>query len=272
MSFRYGLMEAFTMHHTDTTYGVPCKDRLALIQKARDLGFDGVEFGLDMDFLEDPFLREHSYQQELRELAEEWGVENRSLCLHLLNYQEHSPASEEPAHRETAITLLEDAMQACHQSGISVLLLPFFGPAALRTQERIDHLIREMRELAPTAESLGLCLALETSLEAPAMRQIVDAIGSSAVQVYFDTGNGTIYDYDLVREVEILADNIAQVHIKNHPAAPKLLEGKVSFPPVIEALQGVDFQGYLVLELPAADEGIVQANLQALKGMVAASR
>ena len=50
---KYGLMESFTMHHSDRQYGVVCPDRVALFAKAQALGFDGIEFGLDRDYAQD---------------------------------------------------------------------------------------------------------------------------------------------------------------------------------------------------------------------------
>ena len=260
-------MQAFTMHHTNTMYGTPCEDRMALIRKAHQLGFDAVEFGVDLDYAQDPLIQDTAYQKSLREQSEQMQIEPRSLCLHLLNYQEHSPASEQADHRQTSRQLLQQAINTCQAIGASVILMPFFGTAVLRTPEHTDRLIHEMQHHAAMAESLNVCLALETSLEAPVMRRIIEAIGSPAIQCYFDTGNAAIYEYDLMREVQILGDTIAQVHIKNQPASPVLTDGRVDFAPVLKALRQVGFAETLVLELPASDEQTMQANLATLKQM-----
>ena len=278
---KYGLMELFQMHHSETRYGVASSDRLELFGKAKALGFDGIEFGLQSEcssegtawefrrnstYAEDPlWTGEGDLRQALKEASDKTGVEARSLCLHLLNYRENSPASEDAAHRVKARQILEGAMEACHEIGASVILVPFFGTATLETREQMDQLVSEMRSYAPLAESLGVCLALETTLDAPTTCDILEEIHSEAVQVYFDTGNTAGRGYDILREIQYLGGRIVQVHIKDSPAIPSLENGRVDFRRVIQTLQGIGYQDYLVLELPTLDDETMQASLSYLK-------
>jgi sugar phosphate isomerase/epimerase len=266
---KYGLMELFQMHHSDTRYGVPASDRIELFGKAKAMGFAGIEFGLGLDYAEDPlWAGKGSLRRAIGEASAETGVAARSICLHLFNYREYSPASEEAAHRAQGREILEGALAACREIGASVILVPFFGTAALETRERIEHLVAEMRSCAPLAESLGVCLGLETTLEASALCAVVDRIDSEAVQVYFDTGNTAGLGYDVTREIEQLGSRIAQLHIKDHPSVPVLGEGEVDFGCAIRALHTVGFDDYLVLELPTLDDGAMQSSLAYLRGIV----
>jgi L-ribulose-5-phosphate 3-epimerase len=270
---KYALMESFQMHHSDTQYGVVCSNRIELFRKAKELGFDGIEFGLNRDYAQDPlWTGEGVLREAMREASAETGVEARSLCLHLFNYREFSPASEDPAHRRTARQILEQAMAACHAIGASVILVPFFGTATLETRERIEHLAHEMRSCASTAESLGICLGLETSLDASATLAILAQIESNAVQVYFDTGNAAGLNYEVVQEIQDLQGQIAQAHVKDHPTTPVLGSGGIDFQRVIQALCQIGFQDYLVLELPTSDDATMQANLSYLKRLVETER
>ena len=270
---KYGLMELFQMHHSETRYGVVSSDRLELFEKAKTLGFDGIEFGLQSDYVEDPlWTGEGDLRWVLKEASSTTGVEARSLCLHLLNYRENSPASEDAAHRAKARQILEGAMEACHEIGASVILVPFFGTATLETREQMDQLVSEMRSYAPLAESLGVCLALETTLDAPTTCGILDEIHSKAVQVYFDTGNTAGRGYDVLREIQHLGRRIAQVHIKDSPTIPSLKNGRVDFRRVIQTLQGIGYQDYLVLELPTLDDETMQASLSYLKRLAESER
>jgi sugar phosphate isomerase/epimerase len=263
---RYGLMESFQMHHTDTQYGVSSSDRIGLFSKARELGFDGIEFGLNRDYAHDPlWVGEGDLRGAIAEACSLTGVEARSLCLHLFNYQEYSPASEDAAHRATARRILDQAMVACHEIGAHVVLVPFFGTSRLETDERIARLMNEMRSCAATAESLGICLALETSLEAAATVALLEGIASDAVHVYFDTGNAAGLGYDVVQEINHLGKRIVQVHVKDHPAVPVLGSGEVDFQQALGALREIGFQDYLILELPTSDDNVTRANLSRLR-------
>jgi len=259
-------MESFYMHHSDTQYGVACSDRVELFAKAQQLGFDGIEFGLSRDYAQDPlWTGQGDLRQAMGSASLETGVEARSLCLHLFNYEEYSPASQDPAHRATGRRIVEGAMEACSEIGASVILVPFFGTGGLRTPDQTSHLVSEMRGLADIAESLGVCLALETALAASTVLGILDRIGSAAVGAYFDVANTAGLDHDVVQEIRELGSRIVQVHIKEHPRTLVLGSGEIGFPQVAQALRQIGYDDYLVVEQPTSDDAVAQANLSYLR-------
>jgi sugar phosphate isomerase/epimerase len=269
---KYGIMARFRMYNTKVSYGLapPDGDRILLFSKAGELGFQGIEFGIDLDYREDPlWTDEGNMREEMREAARTTGVEAASICLHLLNYKENSPASDYAEHRKTAGEIIRNTIEACAHIGAAVILLPFFGTAALRSEEQIQRLIDEMKKLAPIAEDKSVCLALETNLNAADMVRIVEAIGSDYAQVYFDTGNTAGIGYDIVQEIEGLGKYIAQVHIKDNPSTRMLGEGDIDFEAAIKALKKVGFKVYLILETPSTDDSVVAAaeNLVYMKGI-----
>jgi sugar phosphate isomerase/epimerase len=258
---KYGIMEGFRMYNTQVSYGlIPEGDRVSLFPKAGEIGFQGIEFGIGLDYREDLlWTGEGNLRQAMREASQTTGVEAASICLHLLNYKEYSPASDNSEHRETAGEIIRNSIEACAHIGASVILLPFFGTAALKSEEQIQLLIDEMKMLSPIAEGKGVCLALETSLNAADMARIVEAIGSDYVQVYFDTGNAAGIGYNIIQEIEGLGKHIVQIHIKDHPSTQMLGEGNIDFEAAINALKKVDFRGYLMLETPSTDDSVAAA-------------
>jgi len=257
---KYGIMESFRMHNSQTEYGLrPDGNRASIFSKAGKLGFQGIEFGIGLDYKEDPLWTGNGdMRQAMREAAQTTGVEAASICLHLLNYKENSPASSEAEHREAAGEIIGKTIEACAYIGASVILVPFFGTAALKSEEQIQHLISEMEELSHIAEDKGVCLGLETSLDAEDMLRIVEAVDSDYVQVYFDTGNTAGIGYDIVQEIEQLGEHIVQTHIKDNPSGT-LGEGRIDFKAAIDAFRKVGFNGYLMLETPAIDDSAAAA-------------
>jgi sugar phosphate isomerase/epimerase len=268
---KYGIMEAFRMHSTQMEYGLAADgDRVSLFSKAGELGFQGVELGIGLDYREDPlWTGVGELRQEMKEAAQATGVEAASICLHLLNYREHSPASDAAEHRETADEIIRKTIEACAHIGASVILVPFFGTASLKSEEQTQRLIDEMRRLSPIAEDKTVCLGLETSLNATDMLRIIEAIGSDCVQVYFDTGNTAGIGYDIVQETEALGKHIVQTHIKDSSGGT-LGEGKIDFEAAIGAFKRVGFGGYLMLETPSRADSAEAAveNLGYIKGVV----
>jgi len=257
---KYGIMENFWMHHSQNEYGLASDgDRVSLFSKAKNLGFQGIEFGIDLNYRDDPlWTGDGDLRQAMKETAQTTGVEAASICLHLLNYAENSPASDNAKYRQTADEIIRKTIEACAHIGASVILLPFFGTGELKSEKQIQRLIGEMKKLAPVAENAGVCLALETSLSAPDMVRIVDAVNSDRVQVYFDTGNAAVIGYDIVQEIEELDGRIVQAHIKDSPSGT-LGEGQINFGTAVEALKKVGFAGYLMLETPSTDDSVAGA-------------
>jgi len=268
---KYGVMEGFRMHSSQTEYGLnPEGDRTSLFPKAKELGFHGVELGIGLDYREDPlWTGQGGARQAIKLEARRTGVGAASMCLHLLNYDEHRPASGNAEHREAGRGIILKALEACGAIGASVMLIPFFGTAALKSEKQTRRLIDEMRALSPVAEERGVCLALETSLEAPRLVRVIESIGSDHVKAYFDTGNTASKGYDVAREITALGGLIAQVHVKDHPSRT-LGEGDIDFAGAIAALEETGFDGYLVLETPSLDDSVGSAsgNLAYLRRVV----
>jgi sugar phosphate isomerase/epimerase len=258
---KYGVMENFRMHHSQREYGLQSmSDRPWLFHKAKELGFHGVELGIGLNYRDDPpWTDDGRMRQSIKEEVHRTGTEAASICLHLLNYEENSPASVKAEYRDTAHEIISKTLDACAHIGASVILVPFFGTAMLKSEEQIRHLITEMKRLSTIAENKGVVLALETSLNAPDMVRIVEAIGSDYVQVYYDIGNMAGMDYDVVQEIETLNGRIAQVHVKDSPSGT-LGEGRINFSAVIGALKDIGFNDYLVLETPSLDDSIKTAS------------
>jgi len=257
---KYGVMEGFRMHHSETEYGLnPDGGRTSLFLRAGELGFHGVELGIGLDYREDSlWTGRGGARQAIEREARRTGVEAASICLHLLNYDENSPVSGNAGHRETGREIIRNSIEACAQIGASVILVPFFGTALLKSEEQMQRLVDEMRGLSPLAEERGVCLALETSLEAAELARVIEAVDSSHVKAYFDTGNTAACGLDVAREITALGGLIAQIHVKDYPSRT-LGEGDIDFNGAIAALKKTGFDGYLVLETPSQDDMIAAA-------------
>ncbi len=269
---KYGIMEGFKSFSSGFELGlVSSGDRCSLFSKALNLGFEGIEFGLGRDYQEDPlWTGAGDLRERMRTAAEETGVEAASICLHLLNHEEYSPASEKVAYRRRGNNIVRNAVEACAHIGARVILVPFFGTASLESEGHIQRLIGGMRSLSSLAEERGVCLALETSLKAAEVTRIVKAIDSEYVQVYFDIGNAVTRGYNVVEEIEGQGKQIVQVHVKDSPSRKMLGEGQVDFTAATSALRRVGFEGYLMLETPSTNDSETAAarNLAYLKRIV----
>jgi sugar phosphate isomerase/epimerase len=134
-----------------------------------------------------------------------------------------------------------------------VLLLPFFGRWALKTQAEMQYTGDALRDLAPEAEKAQVILGLEDTISAEDNVRIMERSRSKNVLVYYDVGNSTEAGFDIVKEIRWLGkDRICQFHLKDNPHY--LGEGSIQFLPVMHAIRDIGFSGYANLETDAHAE------------------
>jgi len=239
---KYGIM--------DTMLGRKGEELFEVTQK---IGFAGVELDLSS---KDNFIWSQRGRKELKELAILHGVEIPSICLGIL--KNYGLANTESKKRDFARKLVAKAVPIAADIGAKVLLLPFFAPAAkITSKEEICNTIKELKNCCSIAEDHGVTLGLETTLSAKEILEIVEAVSSNFVKVYYDIGNAVGFGYDPAEEIRELGSKIAQIHIKDKVIQGEkvvtckfLGEGNVDFIQVKKAIKEINYNGYLILELP----------------------
>jgi sugar phosphate isomerase/epimerase len=131
-----------------------------------------------------------------------------------------------------------------------ILMLVLFGKCALETREEMDAVVGPLKELAREAERAKVTLGFENTIRAEDDIRILDAVGSRALQIYYDIGNATnLYHEDPLKALRLLGRNrICQVHVKDKGY---LGEGAVDVAGAVRVLEEVNWRGYLVLETGA---------------------
>jgi sugar phosphate isomerase/epimerase len=166
-----------------------------------------------------------------------------------------------------------DSIRLTHALGTKVLLLPFFGPWALKTKAEMDHVGDALRDLGPEAAKAGVILGIEDTISAEDNVRIMERSKSSSVLVYYDVGNSTLAGFDPVKEIRWLGkDRICQIHLKDNPHY--LGEGNIQFAPILRAIRDVGFSGFANLETDAPSRQIeadLSRNLTYIRNLMAQS-
>lgn len=169
-----------------------------------------------------------------------------------------------------AVNWVHDSIRLTKALGTHVLLLPFFGKWALRTQAEMDYTADALRELGPEAERAGVVLGVEDTISAKDNARILDRAKSGAVKVYYDVGNSTIAGFNPVEEIRWLGkDRICQFHLKDNPHL--LGEGSISFAPILRAIDEIGFHGFANLETdsrPNRLEADLSRNLEYIQSLM----
>jgi L-ribulose-5-phosphate 3-epimerase len=252
-----------------TDWNLKQTGKLEAIALAKQLGFDGVQVsigrgtaGMERLPLADPELQQ-KYLAESKRI----GLPITSLCLDVLH--RNGLKSDPLGARWVA-----DSIPIAKALGVKVILLPFFGNWALKTQAEMDYVGDALREIAPAAEKAKVILGLEDTISARDNIRIVERSRSSAVRVYYDVGNSTVNGFDIIEELRWLGGaRICEVHLKDNPHY--MGKGKIDFKAVIAALSDISFDQWAVLETSTPSgsvENDMTVNLKFVRELIAAQK
>lgn len=205
---------------------------------ARTLGLDGVQ--LDLGENPSSFL-DAGKRKAFEDAARQHGVAIASLALGILN---------QVPYKSEAITetWVRDSIDVAGAMSLEVILLAFFNHNDLKNDaEGQREVVRRLKRVAPRAEDAGVILGIESWLSADEHREIIDAVGSPNVRVYYDVANSNQMGYDVYSEIrELGSELICEVHAKENGAL--LGKGVIDFERVKDALAEIDYSGWVQIE------------------------
>lgn len=253
----------FKIGACDWSFGKPGDP--AAFDLAKEIGLDGVQVSLGTA-ANDMRLRRPDIQQQYKDAAKKAGLEIASLAIGEMN---NVPYKSDPR----TIEWVSDSIDVSQALGVRVVLLAFFNKGDLRNDKAgIDEVVKRLKAVAPKAEKAGVILGIESWLSAEEHLDILERVGSKAVQVYYDVANSNHMGYDIYREIRTLGKLICEFHAKENGAL--LGQGKVDFRKVREALDDLGYRGWIQIEGAVPPGGQMlpsyQANCKFLRGVFGA--
>jgi L-ribulose-5-phosphate 3-epimerase len=234
------------------------------VPKAAELGFQGVQisFGRALVNGKLPADQPHVIAQYLS-LSQQHHVAIDGTCVDKLH---DNGLKSDPM----AMKWVSDAIRLTRDLKTKVLLLPFFGRWAIKSEAEMGRAGDALRELAPDAEKAGVILGLEDTISAEDNVRIMEMSRSKNVLVYYDVGNSTQAGFDVAKEIRWLGkDRICQFHFKDNPHL--LGEGTIQFGPVAQAIRDIGWAGWVNLETdarPASFDADLRRNLAYLRRVI----
>jgi len=214
---------------------------------AKRLGLDGIM--VDMGDPQNSFpLLKPELQRSYLNTAKALEVGIASLALGILN---QFPYKSDPRAQQW----VADSLEVSRAFGTRVVLIAFFGKGDLKKDKiGTEAVIQRFKEIAPQAEKAGVVLGIESWLSAEEHMAIVDKVGSSAVQVYYDMGNSHKMGYDIYKEIRFLGKHICEFHAKDYDGL--FGKGTINFPEVRRALDDIHYRGWMHIESGAKEQDI----------------
>ena len=228
----------FTIGACDWSIG-PAGD-IAVFEVAKKIGLDGVQLSLNTK-TDHEHLRRPEVQRSFKEAANRAGVQIGGLAIGLLN---------EIPYKSDVRTeqWVQDSVDVAKALGVKNILLAFFSNNDLKDDPQGTKVVIErLKAVAPKAEKAGVVLGIESWLSASEHIAILDAVGSPAVQVYYDVCNASVRGYPIFEEIRTLGkDRICEFHLKEN--GHLLGHGQVDLPKVRQVIDDIGYMGWLHME------------------------
>ncbi len=222
---------------------------------AKELGFDGIQISFGRQVADNKLPLDNP---ELIARYVQLAAENRipicGTCLDRLHVDGLK-------NSKVAAKWVLDSIRLTKALGTKVILLPFFGKCAMQNEAERNAVGDALRDLAPEAEKAGVILGLEDTISAEDNVRVMERSRSGSVLVYYDVGNSTNNGFDVVKEIRWLGkERICQIHLKDNPNY--LGEGKIQFPPIMQAIRDIGYVGYANLETNTHRGSTVEADMR----------
>jgi L-ribulose-5-phosphate 3-epimerase len=210
------------------------------LELAKKIGLDGLQISLGT-VADDMKLRQASVQKAYLDASRQMGVQLASLAIGELN---NIPYKSD----ERAEHWVSDSVDACKAVGCKVVLLAFFSNGDLKGDKAgTDVVVQRLKKVAPKAEKAGVILGVESWLSAEEHMDILQRVGSPAIQVYYDVANSQKMGYDIYKEIRWLGrQHICEFHMKEN--ASLLGQGVVDFAKVRQAIDDIGYEGWMQIE------------------------
>ena len=213
----------------------------SVMKRAATIGFDGVQIALGRPSASGalPLSDEKLQASYLAESADS-KVALTSTYLDALhvNCLKNDPL---------AARWIHDGIEITKRLNVKILMLVFFGKCAIDANDEWRVVVKPLRGAAQRAGEAGITLGFENTLSAKVNARVLDAVDSSALQVFYDIGNSTnIAHQNAPEEIRWLGrERICQFHIKDkgylgHDQVPVL--------DCARAIEAIHFAGWTVLE------------------------
>ena len=255
---RVGIMQGrLSPRPADRLQAFPAKTWQSEFELARELGIDGIEWIFEAPGAAENPLRSAKGRAEIRDTIDRTEVPVLSVCGDYFMVHRLSEASEVGT---SASKTLSEVISQTAAIGAKRILLPWLEEAALDTESKKSHAIRNLVRALPAAERHNVVLGLEMEIPGEEYRELIERINHPLVVAYYDTGNSTAQGLDVGKDILALRERLGALHIKDrktHGGSQFLGEGDTNFHELFDHLKSWNFSGDIVLqhyfEQPAND-------------------
>jgi sugar phosphate isomerase/epimerase len=241
-----GAYEAFAMDKRSRfkigacDWSIQKMSEIEAIKMGKKIGLDGVQISLG-NLANDMHLRQAHIQQQYNDACHEYGLALGGIAIGEMN---NIPYKSDPR----AEIWVSDSIDVAKKLGVKVVLLAFFHNGDLKNDKKgTQETIRRLKKVSKKAEDNGIILGIESWLSAEEHMEIISAVGSPNVQVYYDVANSNKMGYNIYDEIRWLGKkHICEFHAKENGYL--LGQGLIDFKEVRNAIDDIGYEGWIHIE------------------------
>ena len=198
-------------------------------------------------------------RDRVRKRAEEAGIAIAALNAHT------NLCARDPAERAANARFLEGSVQMAADLGAPIVVTAGGGKNAYGYEQWFfDWTVEVLRQVLPTAERLGIALAIEAGSPAGSliynlktMQKLLGVEGLEGLRVLFDCAHYHMRGDEPVKVLTTLKDLVVHMHAKDAAGDPEnivfppLGQGEVDFDGLLGAMARAGYDGYIAMEYEA---------------------
>lgn len=213
---------------------------------SKRIGVNGVEVdmgGLGNRKAFDNQLSDPKVRQAFLETAANYGLKICSLSMSAF-YAQSFP------ERKEAVDLVKGCIDTMQQMKVKIAFLPLGIQGDLvKYPELRTPVVKRLQTVAKYAEQAKVIVGIETALDASGEVDLLNDIGSTAIQSYFNFENPIRGNRDLCQELKILGKSrICQIHCTNEDGVWLQNDPAIDLLKVKATLDAMGWKGWLVME------------------------
>lgn len=225
------------------------ESHLPLLADIKEWGYDGVELPM--------FAPDCSPWGAIKKQLDDLGMSSTAVCV---MPEDASLISEDAASRQRGVDHLKASIDSCVTVGAEAMGGPIYHPVGALigrgpTDDERKRCVECLKDVGAYAEQAGVDIAFEplnrfetfVANSQEDTRKIVDAIGSKAVGILYDTFHANIEEKSIEQAIRTAGDKIVQVHISaNDRATPG--EDHIDWATTFGTLKDIGFDGWYTIE------------------------
>lgn len=220
-------------------------------------GYDGMQIelgGLDNGY----YMGEKKVRDIYVEEAERYGIEFPSIVLNDLMY--HGLMGDKAGEDFRSCMYAQDLiLETAREMGLAYVMLPFFFESEIKTEGDFERAATYIKEICIKAKKHRIKIGAETALNWDKQIELMEAVGESNLDCFFDTQNYMWYDgYSQTENLEKLYPYLGdQLHLCDGSATRAqggtnggilLGRGAGEFLAQMDILRENKFDGWMILE------------------------